>query len=1589
MFLIFFFIFTLPKITRKYWFHYWKFKKKNSKRKQKKGYKQGKMEERDSKAKRKKEVEDGKESKRQKKEERGIYEKSPEEWDVGMVKNWFYSLSLAKDYSQLLEENEINGSILMEELKEKKDLAELGITLFGDVRRVLGGLSQLRQAKQSLEQQVQVSSEKEKEKEIGNEILKVEEKNEEIDAEFLMDMMEFEGDNLETNESVVNMIQPQKTEVLSLEKEKEDSSTPLKLNIKDAGTQTGASSKKKGKKVSYIDNSKYRMKTGKVKDYKPQVVKQHAPEKIQKKVVKKQVRLFDLKKPEGRISLRQLAEETGYKTFDPSECLILGVKQETLDVNFENALDYKFDSEEGKGKIGLFEITQHLIEAGANLNFLLPAWLENHYRLIVWKLASIEKCFPQRFGGKYLTYQNVLSQIKLRYERDLNNPKRNILQLISEGDDTPACYMVLCVTRVLNWGEYVDLKNLIPPAPTNNSDTSNINPNTTPSISTTPSNVPQTPNSNNNRDVMATIEVTDGWYCMSALLDKKLTEMLATGKIFVGIKLRICGSTLVGYEKPCPILELPPHVKLKLNVNGVRRAKWWTPLGKQKKFPFIVNLNSIKEEGGIVPHIQVIVQRQYPLVYYEEKVEVISEKETKKTFIVRSQKEEEIAKKEHETNCKRMIQHKMKEIEEETKKEEKERVQELKAKRKKKITKEGSSSLFFSKKIFYTFLSWKIIEEIERLEEGSDLMEAMEANGNEYWFRSLLNEYQNRILQEEIERHKQELREMMISELEKFKQKENVERVSHPVLNVLLSDFPPIINERTLPKIGKCFFSIWDASSKNVNDLKEGNILKICCVAPGKSFKFSKYPNIKSLGKRTCFDVLDKKKLDKFSLISPLPSPSPLQTSKTVYSSIPNTSLSYKSLQHHSSVNGMEEKELRVEVESKNESPANLEEKLEAKREMKLETPIFDRNSLFEGRKAVSFNEIRNGRSEVKCRDEIDCLAVFLHETNANEVKSVFFAQGDEMFVVEMKKPSVGNTFFAWQTKNGIVECKENNLLVFGIQNLEYSSFDSNCQLHLTKASNFTLFLKNPPQKYLNSQTQTLLQTTKPLLNKLLSHLHNSILNSTLPYFPNASNDNDPNESSMSLPYEEESQFSTPSNDILNSKSLRRTNPQNPSNRFLSTPTSTPINTKRQSLNSFSTSNNHKNGDNTNSGFVAGKKLFSTPNKVNPRLYSQTTCKVSSTPNNPKKFSLKKLPTIQQADTQTKQSKENTIQLFQSSIKEEENKIEKEEEMMISDEGEEGTVEEEETFLMIEKGIQAFQIDSQKGNIISFKFSSKVPNEYCEICGRHSNCFYQQLSQQNLIPSPQNKLENTNDNTNTTNQFNFSPSSSSLVTTVPSPTPISSISNSPSNSSLQTIFKIPVISKEKLFEIKSDDLDSHFNVFTQNAQPFNQLRLTFERMKTNGKVIPENGVGSNQNSVLQETQLNRRREVFSEIRKFQFSRRESLSKLSLTEFVVLICTHSIISEEIESDEKDKEKLVQLVLSNIFSQPKNCFFLDILEKKFKSGEEILLFSRQEWNFLQKLICDCFQFLYNTFQFKQEKKSILPLTPLESITLFLSK
>ena len=65
-------------------------------------------------------------------------------------------------------------------------------------------------------------------------------------------------------------------------------------------------------------------------------------------------------------------------------------------------------------------------------SLISPEWVRNHFRWIVWKLACMEVRLPDRFAQQCLTPQNVLDQLKYRYDREIDRCERSALRRIIE-----------------------------------------------------------------------------------------------------------------------------------------------------------------------------------------------------------------------------------------------------------------------------------------------------------------------------------------------------------------------------------------------------------------------------------------------------------------------------------------------------------------------------------------------------------------------------------------------------------------------------------------------------------------------------------------------------------------------------------------------------------------------------------------------------------------------------------------------------------------------------------------------------------------------------------------------------------------------------------------------------------------------------------------------------------------------------------------------------------------------------------------------------------------------------------------------------
>ncbi|XVF08337.1 hypothetical protein REPUB_Repub06bG0218000 [Reevesia pubescens] len=252
----------------------------------------------------------------------------------------------------------------------------------------------------------------------------------------------------------------------------------------------------------------------------------------------------------------------------------------------ENADKYLFKDEFGLSQIGAEAFYDMLAHFGAYMQYISKEWVANHYKWIVWKLVCYERRYPSKCAGKILSISNILEELKYRYEREVNHGHRSALKRILEGDAAPSTMLVLCISSIQSNSEPKMENNLVI---TNGADNSGS----------------------------AKVELTDGWYSMNAVLDVSLSKQLATGKLFVGQKLRIWGAGLCGWDGPVSPLEASSTISLLLNINGTFRAHWADRLGFCKGVGTPLAFRCIKSDGGPVPRTLAGVARIYPVLYRE------------------------------------------------------------------------------------------------------------------------------------------------------------------------------------------------------------------------------------------------------------------------------------------------------------------------------------------------------------------------------------------------------------------------------------------------------------------------------------------------------------------------------------------------------------------------------------------------------------------------------------------------------------------------------------------------------------------------------------------------------------------------------------------------------------------------------------------------------------------------------------------------------------------------------------------------------------------------------------------------------------
>jgi breast cancer 2 susceptibility protein len=233
---------------------------------------------------------------------------------------------------------------------------------------------------------------------------------------------------------------------------------------------------------------------------------------------------------------------------------------------------------DGRGSADAFVA---LIDGGLDPLLLKTRWLRNHYKWIVWKLINLDLCYPDQ--PPLATFDNVLSELKYRAQIEIYEEKRSCVRLLYERDGPAAAFMVLCVCDLLPDG---------------------------------------------------CIELTDGWYSIPATIDLLLADLVKSGDIGIGMKLRICCAQLDGEDASGPLDE-GRSTRLILRVNSVRHARWDSSLGYQPTALFPVNLASVYAKGGPLPFIEVVIQKKYPFLY-RQSIKV-SDTETTSVFRTHAQ----------------------------------------------------------------------------------------------------------------------------------------------------------------------------------------------------------------------------------------------------------------------------------------------------------------------------------------------------------------------------------------------------------------------------------------------------------------------------------------------------------------------------------------------------------------------------------------------------------------------------------------------------------------------------------------------------------------------------------------------------------------------------------------------------------------------------------------------------------------------------------------------------------------------------------------------------------------------------------------
>ncbi|KPV76410.1 uncharacterized protein RHOBADRAFT_13283 [Rhodotorula graminis WP1] len=237
-----------------------------------------------------------------------------------------------------------------------------------------------------------------------------------------------------------------------------------------------------------------------------------------------------------------------------------------------SGLSYTFSR--GRGVSDAFAALQAVVASRVpdEKDLVTLTWVKNHWKLILWKVASYVRSRPDLLGD-WWTFERVVEQLRYRYEREINRAERSAIKRIQERDSPASLPMVLCVSQV-RWGDPPD-------------------------------------EADNGSLVIVGLELTDGWYRIRTNVDATLKRACERGKLVVGSKIAVSGAKLDSVTTDgVEVLQGLHSSTLVISGNSTSLAPWHATLGFRRE-PFVAGLSSLSPGGGLVPLVDVVIDRAF------------------------------------------------------------------------------------------------------------------------------------------------------------------------------------------------------------------------------------------------------------------------------------------------------------------------------------------------------------------------------------------------------------------------------------------------------------------------------------------------------------------------------------------------------------------------------------------------------------------------------------------------------------------------------------------------------------------------------------------------------------------------------------------------------------------------------------------------------------------------------------------------------------------------------------------------------------------------------------------------------------------